>query len=129
MPNVTITLTQEAYRNARIWAAKHDTTVTAAVRIFLEKAPEFSAAKLGVPRRGDSPAPANPAAKTQTSSAAQNEKSDEPENPMQALFSRSGNWETGSRSSQKTYRPFPDPVSQFPSAARPSDIATKRSRT
>lgn len=74
MPNVTITLTQEAYRNARVWAAQHDTTITAAVRIFLEKAPELSAAKLGIPRRGHSPAPANPAARTQTSSAAQNRK-------------------------------------------------------
>jgi hypothetical protein len=36
MPNITVSVDFRTYREARIWAAEHDTTVTALVRSFLE---------------------------------------------------------------------------------------------
>jgi hypothetical protein len=36
MPNITITVSDDVYRIARIWAAQNDTTVTALVRTVLQ---------------------------------------------------------------------------------------------
>lgn len=65
MPNVTITLTYEEYRNARIWAALNDTTVTAAIRTIVQTLPILSAGKIGILPRSDSRVarPAAPSAK------------------------------------------------------------------
>lgn len=46
MPNVTVTIPAESYRNARVWAAANNTTVTRVVRDILNAIPKFSAAKL-----------------------------------------------------------------------------------
>jgi len=35
MPNITVTVDEPTYRNARIWAAIHNTTVSVLVREFL----------------------------------------------------------------------------------------------
>ena len=36
MKNITVSLSDEAYRGARIWAAERDTSVSALVREYLE---------------------------------------------------------------------------------------------
>ena len=46
MPNVTIKLPHQTYRQARIWAAQHDLSISKAFRIFLEQLPGLSAIKL-----------------------------------------------------------------------------------
>lgn len=43
MPNVTVNVDAETYRNARIWAAKNNTTISSAVRDVLRFMPRFSA--------------------------------------------------------------------------------------
>jgi hypothetical protein len=44
MKNITVTVTDEIYRHARMWAARENTTVTSLVRKFLEtpREPSFS---------------------------------------------------------------------------------------
>jgi hypothetical protein len=37
MRNITVTVSEETYRKARVWAAELDTSVSALVRDFLEK--------------------------------------------------------------------------------------------
>jgi hypothetical protein len=46
MRNITVTVTDDLYRLARIWAALHNTTVSALVREFLENLPDFSGPNL-----------------------------------------------------------------------------------
>jgi hypothetical protein len=36
MRNITVSVTDDVYREARIWAAENNTSVSAAVRYFLE---------------------------------------------------------------------------------------------
>ena len=40
MKNITVTVHDETYREARVWAAKENTTVSALVRRFLESLDE-----------------------------------------------------------------------------------------
>lgn len=49
MKNITVTVHDETYRQARVWAAKENTTVSALVRLFLESLPEHSFSGLGLP--------------------------------------------------------------------------------
>lgn len=42
MKNITVTVQDETYREARVWAAKENTTVSAIVRRFLESLDEHS---------------------------------------------------------------------------------------
>jgi hypothetical protein len=42
MKNITVTVHEETYREARVWAAQENTTVSALVRRFLESLPEHS---------------------------------------------------------------------------------------
>ncbi|MFY9853975.1 MAG: hypothetical protein WAK26_08880 [Terracidiphilus sp.] len=42
MKNITVTVHDETYRQARVWAAKENTTVSALVRHFLESLDEHS---------------------------------------------------------------------------------------
>jgi hypothetical protein len=39
MPNITVTVSEEAYRAARVWAAQNDTSITAIVRFCIERLP------------------------------------------------------------------------------------------
>ena len=45
MPTITITISESAYREARTWAAKHDTSVSALVRYCIEGLSTFRIAK------------------------------------------------------------------------------------
>ena len=47
--NVSISLPEDTYRRARMWAAKRDTTVTAVVRYLIENLPGFPIARKGFP--------------------------------------------------------------------------------
>jgi hypothetical protein len=42
MKNITVTVSDELYRHARMWAARENTTVTSLVRKFLESPREPS---------------------------------------------------------------------------------------
>jgi hypothetical protein len=42
MKNITVTVHDETYREARVWAAKENTTVSALVRRFLESMGDHS---------------------------------------------------------------------------------------
>jgi hypothetical protein len=46
MKNITVTVHDETYREARVWAAKENTTVSALVRRFLESLDEHSSSGL-----------------------------------------------------------------------------------
>jgi hypothetical protein len=39
MPNITVTVSESAYRQARIWAATHNTSVSAIVQYCIERLP------------------------------------------------------------------------------------------
>jgi hypothetical protein len=39
MPNITVTVSEEAYRNARVWAAQNDTSISAVVQYCIERLP------------------------------------------------------------------------------------------
>jgi hypothetical protein len=47
--NVTISLPEDTYRRARVWAAKRDTTVTAVVCYLVENLPGLPIAREGIP--------------------------------------------------------------------------------
>lgn len=69
MRNITLSVSDETYHYARVWAAQRDTTITGAVRSFLDHLPILSGEKMGIRRHA--PSPANPRAKVQTNSAKQ----------------------------------------------------------
>ena len=41
MPNITVSVSQSAYRDARIWAATHNTSVSAIVQYCIERLPNM----------------------------------------------------------------------------------------
>jgi len=49
MRNITVTVNDNAYRQARIWAAKRDTSVSAVVTYLLERLPGLPVANSGFP--------------------------------------------------------------------------------
>jgi len=49
MRNITVSVNDNAYRQARIWAAKRDTSVSAVVTYMLENLPNLRAANKGFP--------------------------------------------------------------------------------
>ena len=57
MKNITVTLSGEIDQMARIWAAQHNTTVTALVRNFLESLNLDPSPRLIPPRAASSPPP------------------------------------------------------------------------
>jgi plasmid stability protein len=46
MKNITVTLPDEIYLEARVWAARHETSVSALVRDFLASLSDFEPARL-----------------------------------------------------------------------------------
>ena len=73
MPNVTIKLPHQTYRQARIWAAQNDLSLSKAFRLFLEHLPGMSAIKLRAPVPAGV-AGAQPAAKLMASAATPRQK-------------------------------------------------------
>ncbi len=49
MRNVTVAIPDEAYRRARIWAAEHDTSLSAVVRYLLETMSGIERSNLAFP--------------------------------------------------------------------------------
>jgi hypothetical protein len=47
MPNITVTVSESAYRQARIWAATHNTSVSAVVQYCIEHLPAMKVAEKG----------------------------------------------------------------------------------
>ncbi|HEV2136240.1 MAG TPA: hypothetical protein VGR47_18520 [Terracidiphilus sp.] len=70
MPNVTVQLSKQAYRYARIWCAKHETNISRTVREILETLPRISAAKLHAVRNGVDPRACSTAARHQVAAPA-----------------------------------------------------------
>lgn len=61
MKNITVKVTDIAYLRARVWAAEHETTVSAAVTWFLEDLPRHKGAARQFSRPDSThPAPASP---------------------------------------------------------------------
>jgi hypothetical protein len=63
MRNITVTIPDDAYRRARVWAAQRDTSLSAVVKHLLETLPGSSRAASTFPLRNSNPAspsPANP---------------------------------------------------------------------
>jgi hypothetical protein len=54
MPNITVSVDFRTYREARVWAAQNDTTVTALVRRFLESHIQYERQRL---RDSEGPVP------------------------------------------------------------------------
>lgn len=47
MPNITVTIPAEHYRQARIYCAQHRTSISGLFRVFIENMPRFHPAKMG----------------------------------------------------------------------------------
>ena len=60
MRNITVTVSDQAYRQARVWAAKRDTSVSAVVEYLISHLPGLPIAKIAFPL--DNPHSAKPAA-------------------------------------------------------------------
>jgi hypothetical protein len=59
MKNITVTVNDTVYRQARVWAAKRDTSVSAVVAYLLQNLPGLPVAKRAFPLESpDPPAPA-----------------------------------------------------------------------
>ena len=70
MKNITVTIPDEAYRNARVWAAQRDTSISAVVQYLLITLPGIEHAARGFPVAGSKSAhakPVPPASQTSTS--------------------------------------------------------------
>jgi hypothetical protein len=61
MRNITVTIPDDAYRRARVWAAQRDTSLSAVVKHLLETLPGSSRAASTFPVRNSSPASPSPA--------------------------------------------------------------------
>jgi predicted CopG family antitoxin len=51
MRNITVTIPDDVYRRARIWAAERDTSVSAVVKYLLETMPGIKRSNLAFPAR------------------------------------------------------------------------------
>jgi hypothetical protein len=49
--NITVTVSTEAYRQARIWAAQHDTPISAVVEYLIQTLPGIPRAARAFPRK------------------------------------------------------------------------------
>lgn len=56
MRNITVTIPDEAYRRARVWAAQRDTSLSAVVRYLLESLPGIKRAANAFPVPNPNPA-------------------------------------------------------------------------
>jgi hypothetical protein len=56
MRNITVTIPDDSYRRARVWAARRDTSVSAIVKYLLETLPGINRAISAFPVRNPSPA-------------------------------------------------------------------------
>jgi hypothetical protein len=45
MPNITVTVSEKAYRNARVWAAQNSTSISAVVQYCIERLPRLPIAQ------------------------------------------------------------------------------------
>jgi len=60
MRNITVTISDDSYRRARVWAAERDTSVSAVVRHILETLPGINRAAKAFPLRNSNPVNAQP---------------------------------------------------------------------
>lgn len=51
MRNITVTVPDDVYRRARVWAAERDTSLSAVVKYLLETMPGIKRANLAFPAR------------------------------------------------------------------------------
>jgi len=56
MRNITVTIPDDAYLRARVWAAEHDTSLSAVVKYLLETLPGIKRSNLAFPARNSNPA-------------------------------------------------------------------------
>jgi hypothetical protein len=61
MRNITVTIPDDSYRKARVWAAERDTSVSAVVKHLLETLPGINRAAKAFPLRNSNPVNVNPA--------------------------------------------------------------------
>jgi len=61
MRNITVTIPDDSYTRARIWAAQRNTSVSAVVRHLLETLPGISRASMAFPIRNSNPVNTSPA--------------------------------------------------------------------
>jgi hypothetical protein len=64
MRNITVTLPDDSYRRARVWAAQHDTSVSAVVKYLLETLPSIKRASSAFPDRNLTPVVPTPILET-----------------------------------------------------------------
>ena len=69
MPNVTVQVSPETYRSARIWCARNNTNVSKAVRQILESLPNLSPGKIANCHSANSAAQAAAAKQSENSLA------------------------------------------------------------
>jgi hypothetical protein len=55
MKNITVTIPDDSYRRARVWAAQHDTSISAVVRYLLETMPGIKRANSAFPANNSNP--------------------------------------------------------------------------
>jgi hypothetical protein len=57
MKNITVAVPESTYIKARVWAAEHQTSVSAVVAYLLQTLPETRRAAVQFPRQGEKPQP------------------------------------------------------------------------
>jgi len=55
MRNITVTIPDDVYLRARVWAAERDTSVSAVVKYLLETMPGMKRSNLAFPARNSNP--------------------------------------------------------------------------
>jgi hypothetical protein len=60
MKNITVCVSDKAYRDARVWAAKRDTSISAVVACLLENLPGLKVAQRGFPLESPPATPNGP---------------------------------------------------------------------
>ena len=59
MKNVTVAISDIAHLKARVWAAEHETSLSAVVAYLLETLPKNSRANAHYPQRAETPQPSS----------------------------------------------------------------------
>jgi hypothetical protein len=72
MKNITVSITDETYRQARMWAAEHNTSVSAAVQYMLENVHRILRVHKPPPRVRHTTTPTTPPQKPKSDSEAVN---------------------------------------------------------
>ena len=98
--NITVSVDQSVYRQAREWAARRDTSVSAVVQYLLERLPGLPAARTFHAHNRKTPSSSKPEPIPQPASQSAMPEPNPPESPV-------------SRVAEQPHRPTPEEIAAF----------------